>query len=319
VWTVRDQWKHEKRGAPVSTCVLWLGVCVSKNPRRDSANAYSHDPRRQLHIVRACRAKRPLLGTRFTRFTRVAVCQTSRCKSVHPRSPTTTNCTCLRRFHTYLLLYSSNFVRDSNSEINRAAATLESRDTSCACKGIMRSSAFSTCWDEQRLPWKSQAVHSSMLHRMVQPAYLTFRQQCRQAPASDSSSSRSSSSSRNSSNKSTAAGVAAQHIRSELEQAKLQRLAAPAVCDVHAFRAAQSSSCCSASQSNSTEAVHSMQATLRGPVTSSSSSSSSSSAARPPGGSPGPPKPGKDSDEFGPNFGGKLAVPVLALSSCDRC
>ncbi|KAF6250662.1 hypothetical protein COO60DRAFT_1705574 [Scenedesmus sp. NREL 46B-D3] len=49
--------------------------------------------------------------------------------------------------------------------------------------------------------------------------------------------------------------------------------------------------------------MHSMQAVLSGPVT-----SSSSSIAKAPGGSPGPQKPGKDGDEFGPNFGEAVVV-----------
>jgi hypothetical protein len=175
----------------------------------------------------------------------------------------------------------------------------------------MRSSAFSTCWDEQRLPWKSQAVHSSMLHRMVQPAYLTFRQQCRQTSTHYSNSS---SSSGSGSSISRVAGVATQQLQQETHvHARLQQAPAQLPCCNHMYgdchNSWSSSAQVSSAAHNNVHSMRSMQAVLNGPVTNnSSSSSSSSSAARGPGGSPGPGKPGKDGDEFGPNFGGKVTA-----------
>jgi hypothetical protein len=176
----------------------------------------------------------------------------------------------------------------------------------------MRSSAF-TCWDEQRLPWKSQAVHSSMLHSMVQPAYLTFRQQCRQHPAPCSSSSSSSCSS----SISRVVGTVTQQLHGETMHAKLQQAAVAPVCAMHAY--GESSSTCTSNNgsipASTGHSTHSLPATLKGPVTSStiSSSSSSSGPAKASGGSPGPPRQGRDGDEFGPNFGGKLLLAVLLV------
>lgn len=163
-------------------------------------------------------------------------------------------------------------------------------------QGRMHSSALPTCWHEQCLSWKAQAVHSSMLHRMVQPAYLAFKQQCRQPSASSSSS--------GSSSISRVAASVAQHAHVEPAHTALQRVAVTPAYAIPVYGAARSS-CSGGSVANSTgHSIPSIPATLHGAVTS-SSSIVSSGPAKILGGAPGPPKPGKDSDEFGPNFGGE--------------
>jgi hypothetical protein len=147
-----------------------------------------------------------------------------------------------------------------------------------------------------------------MLHRLVQPAYFTFRQQCRQL----SNCSNTSSSSGNGSTISRAAAVATQQLQQDVPvHSRLQQVLDQPACCNHVC-SDHHSSWNSPAPSNSTahnNNIHSMQALLSGPLTSSTTVSSiSSSAARAPGGSPGPGKPGKDGDEFGPNFGGESAA-----------